>query len=273
MIFSRELKSNLSKLFAWLLVLAILVGLLMAIYPLMLDANMKSIFDSFISSLSDTVKNVLGFYEGIDYTDPSEYIGFIYQYIAVFIAMFAMQLGANSLAKEQASGSIGYIYSNPISRSEIVTKKLLANIVTYLIMLVLLALVTFGIVCIIKTEVDDIRLSVIMYALVKIFGGLFVSGIVFMAIGQFFSSLSKSISFTEGTSILFVLLMIVISIFGKVSGGTFGNLVQNLTLEVFNPVAFVKEQFSIIGIGINIIFFVIFTLFSYVIYNSKELDY
>ena len=48
MIFSREVKSNLSKLFAWLLVISILTGLLMSIYILMLDVNMKSIFDSFL---------------------------------------------------------------------------------------------------------------------------------------------------------------------------------------------------------------------------------
>ncbi|WP_455256687.1 ABC transporter permease subunit [Peptoniphilus asaccharolyticus] len=272
MIFSRELKSNLSKLFAWLLVIAILTGLLMAIYPLMLDGNMKSIFDSFLSSLSDNVKNILGFKDELDYTDISEYLGFIFQYVAVFIAMFAMQLGANSLAKEQSQGSIGYIYSNPISRSEIVTQKLLANILTYFIMLVLLALVTFGIVYVIQTEVE-LSMQIVIFAIAKIFGGMFIGGLVFMSIGLFFSSMSKSTNFTEGTSILFVLLAVLVTVFGKIYGSTFKMIVEKFTLEVFNPVFFVKEQFDFTGMGINLVILIIFILLSYVIYSSKELDY
>lgn len=272
MIFSREVKSNLSKLFAWLLVISILTGLLMSIYILMLDANMKSIFDSFLSSLSDNVKNVLGFKEGIDYTDISDYLGFIFQYIFVFIAMFAMQLGANSLAREQSQGSIGYIYSNPISRSEIVTQKFLANMLTYFIMLFSLALVTFGIVYVIHMEVE-VSMQMAIFAIAKIFGGMFIGGLVFMSVGLFFSSMSKSTNFTEATSILFVLLTLLITIFGKIYGATFKAVVEKFTLEIFNPVFFVKEEFNIAGMGINLVILIIFVLLSYIIYNSKELDY
>lgn len=269
MIFSRELKSNISKLFAWLLVLSILLGLLMAVYPIMLDSNMKSIFDSFTSSLSTNVKSILGFHDDLDYTNMTEYIGFIYQYIAVFVVMFAMQLGANSLAKEQANGSIGYIYSNPISRSEIVTQKFLANVLVYLIMVILLGCVTIGISLIIGPE----NIQNTIFGISKVLAGIFLSGIVFMAIGMFFSSLSKSITFTEGTSILFVLLTVLVAIFGKVYGATFETIVSYLTLETFNPVLFVTEKFNFAGIGVNVVLIIIFILLSYLIYNSKELEY
>lgn len=272
MIFSREIKSNFSKLFAWLLVLVILTGLLMAIYPLMMDSNMKSIFDSFLESLSPSVKSVLGFYDEIDYTNISDFLGFIFQYIAVFIVIFAMQLGANALAKEQANGSIEYIYLNPISRNEIVTQKFLANIISYLLLLILLGVATVGILFIVKLEVE-ISLSLAIYALAKILGGIFVAGIVFMSIGLFFSSLSKSTNFTEGTSVLFVLLVVLVAIFTKVYGGVAATVGSYLTLEVFNPIMFVKEQFNFSGLGINIVLIIIFTLITHLIYSSKELDY
>ena len=118
-IFGMEFKSNIGKFFAWLLVLSILTGLSMAFYQFMIDSSTKGIFDSFIESLSPSMQSVFNLDPEIDYTDLTQYIGFIFQFIAGLVAIFAMQLGARSLAKEQSTGNIEYIYANPVSRDEI----------------------------------------------------------------------------------------------------------------------------------------------------------
>ena len=85
---------------------------------------------------------------------------------------------------------------------------------TYFIMLFSLALVTFGIVYVIHMEVE-VNMQMVIFAIAKIFGGMFIGGLVFMSVGLFFSSMSKSTNFTEGTSILFVLLTLLITVLEK----------------------------------------------------------
>lgn len=278
MIFSKEFKSNLGKMIAWVLVLSILIGLLLALYPMMLDINMKSMFDTFVDSLSPSLKMILGFEEEIDYTNLGQYVAFIFQYIAVLIAIFSMQLGGSSLSKEQEYGTIQYLYSNPITRYEIVTQKVLSNILTYVVFLVLIMGVTFGLSYIIPIDatanVDNIINSKgFLIDIVKIFVALLGSGLVYMSIGYFFSSISKSSALSDGISVLFVFFTVILIMTGKVFGSLFSSIINMFPLEVFKPIKFVVTNISLVGVGINLIIIIIFILLTYLIYNSKDLKF
>lgn len=272
MIFQREFKYNFSKMISWLIVLSILSGLLIASYPLMLNLNMKSIFDRFVQELTPDLKIALGFGNSYDYTNIGEYLSFIFQYVGALIAIYAMQLGASSLSKEQSLGSIQYIYSNPISRAEIVTGKIFANIATYIITLVILAFISVGVVILLPLE-EPVVMSSLVLDMTKIFVGLFASGIVYMAIGFFYSSITNTSNFAEGFSLLFVLLTVAIFIVGSIMGDAFASIVELLPLEVFNPFNFIKNDISILGMCINLAIAVVFILLSYLAYNTKELNY
>ncbi|MDO5713440.1 MAG: ABC transporter permease subunit [Tissierellia bacterium] len=268
-LFGLEFKANFGKMIAWAIVLAILIGLLLAFYPLMLEENTKSIFDSFSNGLSPSAKAAFGLEEEVDYTNMPQYIAFIYQYLFVLIMMFAMQLGASSLSKEQQTGNIEYIYSNPITRSEIINEKLFANILVYLIFLVILAGVTFGISIVFQPV--DIRKQEILIALGKIFLGLLCSGLVFLAIGYFFSAMMKSSSGADGLSVLFVFLLVVLVIVAKVTG--YGMIAGYTVFEAFKPIHMLKGNLNFIGMGISLGIFILGLLLCYVIYGSKELKY
>lgn len=277
MIFSRELKFNFGKTIAWIIVLSILTGLFLSLFPLMQDVNMKGLFDSFVASLSEKLSKVLGFDERVDYTNIGQYLAFVYQYVAVLTCIFAMQLGASSLSKEQGLGSIEYIYSNPISRSEIVTAKLMANILNFIIFLAIILAINFGLTAIIPKfipmdKISFTNLEVLTY-LGKIFLSLLGSGLVFMSIGFFFSAMTKSTNFSEATSLLFVILAVILVMIGKVYGGMFFEVIRNFPFEVFKPIKFLLNSFSIFGIIVNLAAFVIFTLLTYLIYGAKEFDY
>lgn len=273
MVFGMEFKSTFGKMIAWVLVLLVLVGLLLALYPMMLDLNMKSMFDSFISSLGNGLKSGLGLEEKIDYTNIGQYIAFIYQYIAVLIAMFAMQIGANSLSREQGLGNIEYIYSNPIKRSDIVTQKLLSSILTYVIFLTILAISTFGLTVVLMPKDADVRKQQIVIDIIKIFVGLLASGLVYIAIGYFVSSISKTINYTEGISVMFILVNLILIIVGKINGGILKTIIGYFPLEVFKPIRMLAGNFSIIGILINLLVFIVFILLTYLVYNKKELKF
>ena len=279
MIFNMEFKSNFAKMISWAIVLIILLGLMLAFYPFLAESQMNSLFNSVLESFNDPTRNILGFYEGMDIANIGDYIALVYHYLAVLIFVFAMQLGANSLAKEQTSGNIEYIYSNPISKSEIVTGKFTANILIYILFLIIMALATIGLVLGISSigiggsEASQITSFEIFEAVVKVFVGLLGSGLVFMSIGYFFSAISKSSLHQDAVSALFVFLIVLLTIVGKVIGDVFGMVVSYFPNEAFRPYSFVSANLNIFGLIANAVIFILMIVLTYSIYSNKELKY
>lgn len=279
MIFNMEFKSNFAKMISWAIVLIILLGLMLAFYPFLAESQMNSLFNSVLESFNDPTRNILGFYEGMDIANIGDYIALVYHYLAVLIFVFAMQLGANSLAKEQTSGNIEYIYSNPISKSEIVTGKFTANILTYILFLIIMALATMGLVLGISSlaiggnDLPQITSFEIFEAVVKVFVGLLGSGLVFMSIGYFFSAISKSSLHQDAVAALFVFLIVLLTIVGKVIGSSFATAISYFPNEVFRPYSFVSANLNIFGLIANAVIFILMIVLTYSIYSNKELKY
>lgn len=279
MIFNMEFKSNFAKMISWAIVLIILLGLMLAFYPFLAESQMNSLFNSVLESFNEPTRNILGFYDGMDIVNIGDYIALVYHYLAILIFVFAMQLGANSLAKEQTSGNIEYIYSNPISKSEIVTGKFTANILIYILFLIIMALATMGLVLGISSigiggsEASQITSFEIFEAVVKVFVGLLGSGLVFMSIGYFFSAISKSSLHQDAVSALFVFLIVLLTIVGKVIGDVFGMVVSYFPNEAFRPYSFVSANLNIFGLIANAVIFILMIILTYSIYSNKELKY
>lgn len=279
MIFNMEFKSNFAKMISWAIVLIILLGLMLAFYPFLAESQMNSLFNSVMESFNEPTRNILGIYEGMDIVNIGDYIALVYHYLAVLIFVFAMQLGANSLAKEQSSGNIEYIYSNPISKSEIVTGKIAANLLTYILFLIIMALATVGLVLGISSigigaeGAADITSFEIFEAVIKVFVGLLGSGLVFMSIGYFFSSMSKSSLHQDAVAALFVFLIVLLTIVGKVMGDVFGMLVSYFPNEAFRPYSFVSANLNLVSLIANLVIFILMIVLTYTIYSNKELKY
>lgn len=279
MIFSQEFKRKFGKMIAWAIVITILTGLLIAFYPLLVDPQMSTLVTNLTSSLDESTRNIIGFFDGFEITDASHYLSLVYHYIAVLIFIFAIQIGANSLSHEQSSGNIEYIYSNPISKSEITTAKLAANTIIYVLFLIILAATTFGIFLAINsfglggTDIEPLGTSKIIESIVRIFTGLLGSGLVFMSLGFLYSSTSRNSIHADAISTLFIFLLMLIVVIGKVVGGSLLNVVKFFPSEVFEPFNFIISNIDLVGIIVNLVLFVIFIVLTYTIYSSKELKY
>lgn len=276
MIFNMEFKSNFAKMISWAIVLIILLGLMLAFYPFLAESQMNSLFNSVLESFNEPTRNILGFYEGMDIVNIGDYLALVYHYLGILIFVFAMQLGANSLAKEQTSGNIEYIYSNPISKSEIVTGKFTANILIYILFLIIMALASFGLVLGVSSlgsDTPQVTSFEIIEGLVKVFVGLLGSGLVFMSIGFFFSAMSKSALHQDAVSALFVFLLVLLTIVGKVMGDVFAMVVSYFPNEAFRPYSFVSANLNLFGLIANAVIFILMIILTYTIYSSKELKY
>lgn len=276
MIFNMEFKSNFAKMISWAIVLIILLGLMLAFYPFLAESQMNSLFNSVLESFNEPTRNILGFYEGMDIVNIGDYLALVYHYLAILIFVFAMQLGANSLAKEQFSGNIEYIYSNPISKSEIVTGKFTANILIYILFLIIMALASFGLVLGISSlgsDTPQVTSFEIIEGIVKVFVGLLGSGLVFMSIGFFFSAISKSSLHQDAVAALFVFLIVLLTIVGKVIGDVFAMVVSYFPNEAFRPYSFVSANLNLFGLIANAVIFILMIVLTYSIYSNKELKY
>ena len=276
MIFNMEFKSNFAKMISWAIVLIILLGLMLAFYPFLAESQMNSLFNSVLESFNEPTRNILGFYDGMDIVNIGDYIALVYHYLAILIFVFAMQLGANSLAKEQTSGNIEYIYSNPISKSEIVTGKFTANILIYILFLIIMALASFGLVLGISSlgsDTPQVTSFEIIEGIVKVFVGLLGSGLVFMSIGFFFSAISKSSLHQDAVAALFVFLIVLLTIVGKVIGDVFAMVVSYFPNEAFRPYSFVSANLNLFGLIANAVIFILMIVLTYSIYSNKELKY
>lgn len=276
MIFNMEFKSNFAKMISWAIVLIILLGLMLAFYPFLAESQMNSLFNSVLESFNEPTRNILGFYEGMDIVNIGDYLALVYHYLAILIFVFAMQLGANSLAKEQSSGNIEYIYSNPISKSEIVTGKFTANILIYILFLIIMALASFGLVLGISSlgsDTPQVTSFEIIEGIVKVFVGLLGSGLVFMSIGFFFSAISKSSLHQDAVAALFVFLIVLLTIVGKVIGDVFAMVVSYFPNEAFRPYSFVSANLNLFSLIANAVIFILMIVLTYSIYSNKELKY
>lgn len=269
MIFGIEYRSNFGKAVTWLIVMIILVGLLMAFFPLMQDGNFKSLLEGFNESMGAKAQDIIGVKHEIKYDNLDDYIPYLFQYLGILLAIFAMQLGAKSLSKEQSYGTIEYLYSQPISRSEILLDKWLANFVQYIVVLVLIALATFGFGYLFSNGNIDAQ-SLIMTILV-VAGCLLGLGFVFLSLGSFYSSLSSRSSHSEGGSVLIVILILILMAVGKAAGGIYSELAGYVPFVAFNPLEIVKVGVPIQAMVANIIIGAILLGLSVVIYNGKEL--
>ena len=62
------------------------------------------------------------------------------QYIVMAGGIYAAILGVSALVKEESEGTIEFLYSKPVTRSKIVTSKILASAVIFFIFIIIVGI-------------------------------------------------------------------------------------------------------------------------------------
>ncbi len=270
MTFNIEVKSNIGKMFAWLIVILILMGLMMAFFPLYHEDNILSLVEGFREGIGPRMANAIGYGENVDIQKLDQYISLVFQYLSFLFAIFAMQLGAASLVKEQSMGTIGYLYGQPIKRSAIAADKFFANFFLYFILSLISVLASAGFAVLFSKE--PVQVQMLVMNNLRVLGGLLGLGLFFLAFGMFYSSLSNRVGHTEGGSVFIVILFYVVAFIGKYLGDQVEMITNYLPVNAFNPLMML-DSVNLLGIVVSIGLAFLFYIISVVIYNSKELRY
>ncbi|MDQ0163762.1 ABC transporter permease subunit [Aeribacillus alveayuensis] len=132
MIFKREFKRNLKSLIIWSIVLTGLILLTLSIFPQF--AEQQKSMEKLLEVYPDSIKKAFG----MNQLNMGDLLGFygveIYIMTTLLGSIYAAILASNILAKEENEKTIEFLLSKPITRSQIVTEKLLAVFVNVLIL-------------------------------------------------------------------------------------------------------------------------------------------
>ncbi len=131
MIFKRELKRNLKSLIIWCIVLSGLILLTLSIFPQF--AQQQKEMTKLLEAYPESIKKAFGMNE-LNMGDLMGFYGVeIYMMTTLLGSIYSAILASNILAKEENEKTIEFLLSKPITRSKIVTEKLLAVLVNILI--------------------------------------------------------------------------------------------------------------------------------------------
>lgn len=180
-----EFKSLFRGILLWSGVLALILIVLMALFPFMESGVIADLVGVNRSVLPMPLLALFGLSRIPNFTNVTVYFAFVMQYINMAVAIYAALLGATTLVKEEHSGTIGYLYAQPITRAGIVAEKMAANFLGYGMMVIILWLLSMVLALVFSTgsqEVLEMLSEVIQICL-----GTYIIGIIFMAIGFFLS--------------------------------------------------------------------------------------
>ena len=267
--FKFEFKIMFKSCITWSIVCGMIIVLFMALFPSMKDMGMQELVNDKMSGLSLDMLKAFNIDESMDFSDIFNYMGYVIQYIAMASAVYGAILGVNSLIKEESRGTIEFLYSKPITRNKIITTKLCANIAIYTVYIIIIGAITMGVCLAVKP--DDVKLMDLLINIKLVFWGMFLLGLIFLAIGFLISSIVKSDKGSIPISIGIFFVSYILGIVGKLKED-FNYFKYFSPFDYYAPGEILKNGFENKFIILGICIILVSIVCSYFIYNRKDMN-
>lgn len=200
-IVKRELKSNLKSMIIWSISIIFLVFVWMIEFESF--ANNPQIND-LMDSMPQVMLDALGMGSMI-LSSLGGFISAIALYLYLLLGIHAVILGSSIISKEERDRTAEYLFTLPISRKQVIKRKLTASIIN----LVVLNFVTLTITILSSINYDRDK------GFYKFIGFLFLSifiiQMIFLSIGMLVSSISKRYKKSGNISVSILMITFVIS--------------------------------------------------------------
>lgn len=230
-IFRLELRNMWKSALRWAIITGILTFLMLAFFPSMQTYSMKELAGAKLEGISEELLAILGISNLMDFTQITNYFGYVQQYMTLALLIFATQIAVGSLIKEETGGTIEFLYSKPVSRSAIFAQKVLANLTCFAAVLLVLVLITI----IGYVSFSDYNLGESIEEVCILYGGVLFVGLVYMSVGTLLSTLLKSNKGAAGVSTAIVFLTLIIGVIGVIND-------QLSFLSSVSPLEWIKTQ-------------------------------
>ena len=240
--------------------------LMLLFFPSMQTESMKALAGAKLEGIDPAILEALGLTNMMDFTVITNYFGYVLQFITLAVMVIVTQRAVGLLSKEEADGTIEYLYSKPVSREEIFINKTLALLASLLIMTVLFIVVTVAGYLL----VTDYGFQKAVREASVFYGSILFVGMVFSAVGVLVSAFLSGGKGTGGISIGIV--------FGTFILGIASLTVKKLDFLIwFSPMDWIKAHKLMTGgilpeewaVGIAVIFMC--TAAAWAFYRKKDL--
>lgn len=260
-IFLRELKSNRKALIIWSVCMFLLVVSGMGKYTAYsAGGDAAAVF----KGIPATMKAVLGM-GSLDVTTMGGYYGMLSLYIELAVAIHAVLLGSHIIAKEERDKTTEFLLIKPISRTTVVTSKLLAALFN-VVVVNLVTLVTSLALVPIYNKGGDISGEIIQFTL-----SMFIVQLIFLSLGAAIAAVLRNpkSSGSLGSGILLV---------GYVISRITDMTTHLNVLNLLSPFKYFDINDIVAGNGLNLgivllslVLVVLFSFSTYFFYQKRDL--
>lgn len=257
-----ELSTSQKSLLVWSISLSVVVILFLSMYP----TFSKDVADSqkVLANLPLPVRKALGISLGNFFTLFGFY-GYVFTFVTLAGALQAMTLGISIFSKEYARKTADFLLTRPISRTSIITQKLIAELIILTTTNIVFGLAAFLAVHLYTTE----SFSLTVFALITL--TLFFVQLVFLSIGMIVAAVVMRIKNPVAVSLPTVTGFFIVS--------SLSAIFDQETVKYLTPFKFFDTTFIIKNHHYDYPLFAwcfvvtgVCILLSYVVYNKKDIS-
>jgi ABC-2 type transport system permease protein len=262
-LYVKELRSHFKSLVIWSVCIFLMVLLGMIEYE-GYSSSGQSINDV-IGEMPQALQAVMGISD-MDLSKASGYYGLLYLYLLLMATIHAAMLGAVIIAKEERDKTTEFLFVKPISRTKIITTKLLAaftNIVILNIVTLVSSITLVGMYSGDEAVNGDILMTM---------AGMFFLQLIFLVFGSALAAVKKqskrASSLAAGVLLLTYLLSVAIDLNDKID-----------RMKYLTPFKYFEAKNIMFGGGFENIFVLLsvvliaaLTVVTFVFYKKRDLN-
>ncbi|MCL6457941.1 MAG: ABC transporter permease [Gorillibacterium sp.] len=243
-LFWRECRAQRKSLIIWSIGMLFMVASGMGKYAALGSSgqSMKELF----AELPKSLRALLGI-GSFDLSSAMGYYGVLFFYLALMAAIHASMLGANVIAKEERDHTSEFLLTKPISRTRIISFKLLSAASGVLILNLITLLISIA-------EVSHYsKGEAVTGDIVVLYLGLFAMQLIFLLMGAAIAAVSRRSKLAAGAAASVLLITFFLSILMDLSD-------KLAFLEYLTPFKYFSADKVLVGGGFESIFIVLSVL-------------
>lgn len=271
-IFKVEFKKISKGLIIWTISLVAILAMYLMFFPSMKDAGFSELTSAKMNMFPDALKEAFRLETMPNFEVYIEYLSFVIQFIVIAVSVYAIVFGINSLSSEEQEKTIEFQMANPISRSKLITVKMIVGFtVVTVVMVALLVTSLIGGILYDKSEHLTEVITIITISAIAPY--------IYFSIGFMLSAIFKKTISTSGTALgIFFgtyIIGIMAGVIDKIKWMKYLsplNYVVPVDVLNSNLVNKLKGDFNMIGIYIGLAVIIISVITTYIVYNKKDME-
>lgn len=262
-LFKREMKANRKSLIIWSIGVVLMVAAGMGKYS-SLEGTGQSM-NALMADMPKSLQAIMGT-GSLDLSTPIGYFGVLFLYLAVMAAIHAAMLGSNIIAKEERDKTVEFLLVKPVSRTRMITFKLIAALVNILIFNAVTFASSVGMVRK-YAEGEDVTGDITLLMI-----GMLILQLVFLVLGTaiaaIYKNAKKATSLATGILLFLFILSIAIDLNEKLDGLKF------LTPFKYYDAKLVLEEggFEPLYLTLSALLLLGLTIATYVFYRKRDMN-